>query len=107
MSQIAVFITHRIKVGQREAVQAIWQRHMAPAVQANDGHEAYFYCLDPADPDVVCAFQMYRDASAAAAFLRTEAYLEYEQEVSPLLLGAPGVKQLVPVWSKVSSGSDA
>lgn len=102
MSQIAVFITHRTKPGQREAVQALWQRHMAPAVQANEGHESYFYCFDPGDPDVVCAFQSYRDASAAAAFLRTAAYRAYEKEVSPLLLGAPGVKQLVPVWSKAS-----
>lgn len=104
MSQIALFITHRTKPGQREAVQAVWQRHMAPAVQANDGHEAYFYCVDPADPDLVCAFQLYRDASAAAAFLKTAAYREYEQEVTPLLLGAPGVKKLVPVWSKASPG---
>lgn len=100
MSQIAVFITHRTKPGQRDAVRAIWQRHMAPAVQANDGHDAYFYCVDPAAPDVVCAFQLYRDAAASAAFLTTAAYRDYEDEVTPLLLGPPDVKQLVPVWSK-------
>ncbi|WP_104129718.1 putative quinol monooxygenase [Cryobacterium sp. N21] len=102
MSQIAVLITHRTKPGQRDAVRAIWHRHMAPAVQANDGHDAYFYCVDPAVPDVVCAFQVYRDAAASAAFLTTAAYRDYEHEVTPLLLGPPDVKQLVLVWSKAS-----
>lgn len=105
MSQIALFITHRSQPGQRDAVRAIWNRHMAPAVQANDGHEAYFYCVDPSAPDVVCAFQMYRNADAADAFLTTAAYRDYERVVSPLLLGPPDVKRLVPVWSKTSSVS--
>ena len=105
MSQIAVFITHRTKLGQRDAVRAIWKRHMAPAVQANDGHDAYFYCFDPADSDVVCAFQVYSDAAAAAAFLTTAAYRDYEQEVTPLLLGPPDVKQLASVWSKTRSSN--
>lgn len=107
MSQIAVFITHRTKPGQGDAVRSIWQRHMEPAVQANEGHDAYFYCADPSDPDIVCAFQLYRDSAASAAFLRTTAYLDYEREVTPLLLGPPVIKQLVPLWVKSGTASSS
>ena len=67
MASSAVFITHRVRPGQREAVFAVWQKHMAPAIAANLGHEAYFYCFDPADPDAICAFQQYRSPEEAAA----------------------------------------
>ncbi len=100
MASTAVFITHRVRPGQREAVQAVWMKHMAPAIAANPGHEAYFYCADPADPDAICAFQQYRSPEDAAAFLETEAYRAYEREVGPLLMGPPEVRRLTPVWSK-------
>lgn len=102
MPSTALFITHRVRPGQREAVRAVWERHMAPAIAANAGHDAYFYCFDPASPDTICAFQLYRSADAAAAFLATPAYRAYEQEVSSLLVGPPDVKPLVPIWSKTN-----
>lgn len=104
MSQIAVLITHRTKPGQRDTVRAIWHRHMAPAVQANDGHDAYFYCVDPAVPDVVCAFQVYRDAAASAAFLTTNAYRDYEHEVTPFLLGPLTSSSLSPFGPRSDQG---
>lgn len=103
MASTAVFITHRVRPNQREAVQAVWQKHMAPAIAANPGHEAYFYCVDPADPDAICAFQQYRSPEDAIAFLETPAYRAYEAEVSALLVGPPEVRRLTPVWSKAPS----
>lgn len=35
MSTIALFITHKSKPGQREALKAVWMRYMAPAIDAN------------------------------------------------------------------------
>ena len=102
MPKTALFITHHIRPGQRDAVRAVWERHMAPAIRANAGHEAYVYCLDPTAPDSICAFQQYRSPEAAAAFLATDAYKAYEREVAPLLVGPPDVKPLVPVWSKTT-----
>jgi quinol monooxygenase YgiN len=99
MSQQAVFIRHRTKPGQRAAVQKVWQRNMQPAIAANPGHIAYSYCFG-ADPDVICAFQQYRDADAARAFLQTPAYAAYLKEVEPLLLGEPEIDILDIQWSK-------
>jgi quinol monooxygenase YgiN len=103
MSSIALFIQHKILPGKRSEVQAIWLRHMAPAVQANPGHLAYLYCLDNADPDAVCAFQQYSSTEEARAFLANQSYLSYLHEVESLLEGPPLVTQLTPLWVKTSS----
>lgn len=100
MPKTALFITHHIKPGQRDAVRAVWDKHMAPAITANPGHEFYVYCLDPSVPDTICAFQQYRTPEDAAAFVTTDAYRAYESEVAGLLVGPPEVKRLIPVWSK-------
>ncbi len=96
---VAVLISHRTSPGRRDAVRAIWEERMATAVADNPGHLAYVYCLDDDDPDRITAFQVYADAEAAAAFLRTEAYATYEREVAPLLQGPPEVRRLTPTWS--------
>ncbi|HZM57887.1 MAG TPA: antibiotic biosynthesis monooxygenase [Acidimicrobiales bacterium] len=105
MERVAILVTHRTRGGQREAVRAIWHEHMAPAVAANPGHLSYTYCLDDADPDVICAFQVYRDADAAAAFQQTPAYAAYEKAVAPLLAGSPSVQRLTPTWTKLPDAS--
>lgn len=73
---------------------------MAPAIAGNPGHIAYFYCFDVADPDAITAFQVYDDAASTTAFLETDAYRGYLNEVEPLLTGPPQVTALNPVWSK-------
>lgn len=100
MQHVAVLVTHRTREGQRDAVRAIWEEHMGPAVTSNPGHLSYTYCFDDADPDVICAFQVYGDADEAANFQRTPAYAAYEEAVSPLLAGAPSVQRLTPMWTK-------
>lgn len=95
----ALFIQHKTLPGKRDAVQRVWRKHMMPAITANDGHEAYFYCFG-SDPDTICAFQRYRDEEAAGAFLKTPAYAAYLDEVSPLLAGEPAVTVLDVMWSK-------
>ena len=100
MEHVAILVTHRTREGQREAVRAIWEEHMAPAVTSNPGHLSYTYCYDDVDPDVICAFQVYRDAGEAAGFQRTPAYGAYEEAVASLLAGSPSVQRLTPMWSK-------
>ncbi|MBE2185342.1 MAG: antibiotic biosynthesis monooxygenase [Rhodothermales bacterium] len=97
---VALFLRHTVRAGQRAAVQAVWHRHMAPAVATNPEHRAYAYCEDADDPEAVCAFQAYDSPEAASAFLRTEAYAAYLREVEPLLEGPPAVTRLAPVWTK-------
>lgn len=100
MTRRAIFIAHRTMPGARERVQAVWQRHMQPAITANPGHLAYHYGFDAADQDVIRVFQLYTDASAAAEFLKSAAYGDYLAEVEPLLLGPPEVAAVDQVWSK-------
>jgi len=100
MAALALIIKHMTQPGKRDQVRTIWEKHMAPAVSANPGHTAYFYCFDNTDPDVISAFQVYESAAASQAFLKTESYLAYLKEVEPLLAGPPQVTSLTPVWSK-------
>lgn len=100
MPQLALFIRHKTLPGRREEVAAVWERHMPPAIAANAGHLAYFYCFANSDPDSICAFQQYASADAAEAFLKTTAYQAYLREVEPLLSGPPEVTALTPQWSK-------
>lgn len=99
MTGYALFIQHRTRPGKRAEVQAIWRRHMQPAITENPGHLAYFYCFG-AGPDEICAFQHYSDADAAAAFLKTSSYARYLDDVSSLLLGEPTVTVLDVQWTK-------
>jgi quinol monooxygenase YgiN len=103
MAKAALFIRHQTQPGRRDDVRAVWERHMRPAIAANPGHEAYFYCYDDADADVICAFQQYADAGAARDFLATASYAAYLREVEPLLAGPPQVTAVTPVWSKPTS----
>jgi len=100
MTSLALIIKHKTQPGKRDEVRKVWERHMAPAVSANPGHSAYFYCFDNADPDAIVAFQQYVSAEAASDFLKTESYAAYLREVEPLLSGPPQVTTLTPMWSK-------
>lgn len=75
---------------------------MAAAISRNPDHLAYFYCYDDSDPDVVCAFQQYASAKAAASFLKASAYQAYVSEAEALLAAAPQVTALSVKWSKYS-----
>jgi quinol monooxygenase YgiN len=87
---IALFIEHRTLPGRRADVEAVWERIMAPAVRDNRGHVLYAYCADDADPDVICAFQVYGDEAAATAFLQTDAYVD-SAGTEPLAIVGSGV----------------
>lgn len=100
MTAVALFIVHRTQPGQREQVRQVWLRHMAPAIQANDGHLAYVYSFDASEPDTICAFQQYASQAEADAFLQHPDYLAYLKAVEPLLAGPPQIRRLQPQWTK-------
>lgn len=102
MAGHALFITHRTAPGERDAVRAVWEARMAPAIAGNADHLAYYYCFDHADADVLRVFQLYRDAAAADALLTHPDYAAYLTEVEPLLAGPPQVHAASPQWQKES-----
>lgn len=100
MTHLALSIRHHTLPGLREDVRLVWEAHMAPAIDDNPNHLAYFYCFDNADPDAISAFQVYDSAESAQRFLETDAYAAYLRAVEPLLSGPPQVTPLTPVWAK-------
>jgi quinol monooxygenase YgiN len=72
-------------------VRAVWERSLRPAIETNDGHEAYSYMFDADDPDIIRAFQRHTDDEAAAACLKTPAYGAHIAAVEDLLVGPPPV----------------
>ena len=100
MSELALIIRHQTLPGRRDDVRKVWEEHMAPAVDGNAGHVAYFYCFDNTDPDAISAFQVYDSAESSQRFLETDAYAAYLRAVEPLLSGPPQVTSLTPQWTK-------
>ena len=94
-----LFLKHRAKPGQRDALEAVWRRHMMPAIESNEGHVAYTYSFG-AEPDTVLAFQVYRSKEDASSFLKCPAYLAYLEESRALLEHEPEVTVLEPRWMK-------
>lgn len=103
MSQIAIFIRHKTKNNCRNQVQQIWEKHMPSAISSNEGHLRYFYCYNESKPNEVCAFQIYTDSKASVDFLKTAAYLAYQNEVEPYLDGPPEVTPLSVFWEKIET----
>ena len=97
---VAIIIEHHVQPGSRDAVRAIWEEFLRPAIAANDGHEAYTYMYDVDDSDVIRAFQQYTDVEAAEAFLTTPAYAAYVAAVQHLLVGPPVVTRTEIMWTK-------
>lgn len=95
----ALFLSHCSKPGRRDELEAVWRRHMMPAIDANIGHLAYLYGFGT-NPDTIGAFQLYRSKEDADAFVRSPAYLTYLEESRPLLQHDPDITMLEPRWVK-------
>lgn len=103
MSRIALFIRHQAQPGRREEVQRIWEKHVKPRVISNPAHEAYYFCHDQADPNVVCVFQLYSSEDAMKDFLSGPWYPAYLEEISEVVTGPPTVSPASLVWEKPAS----
>lgn len=100
MADFALFITHRTRPGQRDAVRAVWERFMRPAIAENPAHVDYFYGYAADDADVVRVFQRYVDRHASKDFLSHPSDQAYLDAVAPLLEGPPDVCEATVMWSK-------
>ncbi|MBA3241971.1 MAG: hypothetical protein H0T60_12155 [Acidobacteria bacterium] len=69
MTKTALFIRHRAKPGRREDIRRVWEKHVKVRVEANPAHEAYFFCYDDGDPNVIRVFQLYTDPASMQDFL--------------------------------------
>lgn len=95
----ALMLKHRTAPGRRADVEAIWQRHMQPAIAGNPGHVGYIYSFSE-DPDVIVAVQVYRSREDGAAFIASAPYLRYIEESRDMLAHEPEITMLDARWVK-------
>lgn len=100
--EIAVLVRHRAKPGQRDQVLRVWEKYVKPRAESNPAHLHYHFCFDNADPDVVIAFQVYRNQQTLDEFLGGEWYPDYLREISEYVSAEPEVASATVVWSKGS-----
>ena len=107
MDPIALFVRHKAKPGQRNAVREIWEHYVKPRAAANPGHLEYFLCYDIEDPDTVVVFQLYRDQAALDDFLAGAWYSEYLQAVSAVVAKLSEILPATLVWQKALNRREA
>jgi len=95
MSKTALFIRHQALPGRRDEVRRIWEHHVKPRVEANPAHEAYYFCYDQQDPDVICVFQLYSSEAALREFLGGTWYPGYLTEVAQVVAAPPQILERV------------
>lgn len=100
MSKHAFFIRHQALPGKRDDVRGVWERHVKPRAAANPAHEAYYFCYDSNDADVICVFQLYTTAADAKTFLGGEWYPGYLKEVGQFVTAPPVITSADLVWAK-------
>jgi quinol monooxygenase YgiN len=100
MSKTALFIRHQAKPGQRDNVRRVWEKYVKPRAAANPAHEAYYFCYDSKDPDVICVFQLYSREPAMQEFLKGAWYPDYLKEVGEFVALAPQITPADLVWAK-------
>ena len=100
MNKTALFIRHQAQPGRRDDVRHIWEQHVKPRVEDNPAHEAYHFCYDSTDPDVVCVFQLYTSEASMQEFLSGSWYPAYLAEVSQVVVAPPQISPATLVWNK-------
>jgi quinol monooxygenase YgiN len=100
MTKTALFIRHQAKPGKRDDVRRVWEKHVKPRAAANSAHEAYYFCYDSKDADVICVFQLYTDAEAMQNFLKGDWYADYLKAVGEFVAIPPQITPADLIWAK-------
>ena len=100
MSKTALFVKHKAKPGNRDAVRQVWEKYVKPRVEENPAHEAYYFCYDDNDQDRICVFQLFSDKDAVKTFMAGEWYPEYLGKVTDLVAEEPQIISAAAIWMK-------
>ncbi|GAB5559795.1 MAG: hypothetical protein SynsKO_14420 [Synoicihabitans sp.] len=98
--RVALIVRHKTKPGQRQKMQAVWERFIQPNVRSNPGHLAYYFTEVEGDPDGVLAFQIFASSAAKEAFLKGDWYPQYLDAVSEHVATPPEIISASVIWSK-------
>ncbi|MAE67751.1 MAG: monooxygenase [Phycisphaeraceae bacterium] len=100
MSKTALCVRHRAKPGHRDDVRRVWEQYVKPRASRNPAHEAYFFCFDDEDPDVVIAFQLLSSSEAVESFMPGDWYPQYLDQVGEHIQEPPRITRASPLWIK-------
>lgn len=100
MSQTALFLRQQSKPGKRDEVRRVWEKYVEPRAAANAAHEAYCFCYDSSDPDVVSVFQRYTDMAAMQNFLKGAWDADHLNEVGQFVAVPPQITSADLIWAK-------
>ncbi|MEM7521370.1 MAG: antibiotic biosynthesis monooxygenase [Pseudomonadota bacterium] len=57
--EVALFLTIKTQPGQRDALVALWDKHLKTRAAQNADHVSYVFALDINDPDTVRITEVY------------------------------------------------
>lgn len=101
MDKVAVVVEVSAKVGKRDEVRALWNKHLRPQLDLPDSaQELYLLCDDASDPNKLLLIELYDDPSRMRANAEAPWFRAYMEEVAPLLDGQPRMTMGNPRWAK-------
>lgn len=103
MTKLALFVKVKAQPGKREQVKQIWEKLVRPRVEAEKTVNFSFYCYALEDDDTICLFELISDPSAFKAATQSDWFLDYMEQLKPLLVGPPERIMTTPVWAKGAS----
>lgn len=100
MESIAMVITSTAAAGKREELFSLYEEHLAPRAQSNDGQPLVLWCADQHDADRFVLIEVYRDAEALGANAGADWFAAYMEQAMPLMAGEPTIVMAEPRWTK-------
>jgi len=100
MAEIALFLTVKTQPGRRDALLALWDKHLRDRAAENDAQIRYVIALDMADPDTVHISEVYSGMAAFEANSMAPWFADYMAEAGPLLAAEPSFSMAKPHWVK-------
>ena len=100
MEQVALFMTVRTQPGKRDALLALWEKHLKARAQKNDVQSHYVIARDLEDEDAIRFLEVYEDRVQLEANAAAPWFADYMVEAAPLLAGEPDVARAAPHWIK-------
>jgi quinol monooxygenase YgiN len=99
MAVTAMIVRSEAKPGQRDALRAVWEKHLRAPTDADDSRLLYLYCFDAEDPDAYVLVEVFRDGAGPPP-PNAPFFQEFMRDAGPLLDDVPVVQRTEVVWSK-------
>ena len=101
---VATIVSGKAKPGKREELYRLFEQHLAPRAEKNDGQQVVVWMTDQRDADAFYLFEIYRDPGAMEANAKAEWFGAYMSQAGPLLDGQPEMTLATPRWTKGAGG---